>query len=741
MAFTSTYRIAPARFRRALMAGAASVALYATPALAQHGPNDVPGATSTPTAAPADDTDAETRDTIVVTGRRNAKLEDAAKRLDAVAGGTGLIDNTEVESRGLITNADVLKFQPGIFAQAGGGSDGIKISIRGSAINRGSGFFRSGALFEFDGLPVSGPGGTPYELFEPLGNGRTEILRGANGFDRGSVTLGGVINYVSLTGRDFASPLGLRLEGGSYGYRKYQLSSGGQYGPLDYYVSVTGAERDGYQQQTRGRSFGVQANLGYEIAPDIRTRFFFRYRRTANQSPGLITVAQVEDDPRVANPQQVAFQADRIQPGSFWIANKTEFDLSERSQLELGVVYHDYPIDQQLGVNRGRWGYTDLTGSLRYTRTDTLFGRDSATVLGLLYTTHPESAYLRNYVRIPSGATARLPVGTLVRESYYKGTDGNLFLTNESEPLATFHVLLGGSLVRIKRATGVVYPVIPDLTTPYSRADWDYGYRVGARWEVTPEIQLFGNVSRSVEPPNDWAVLTTPPAIPAGYPAQGLPAHGLDLRDQVATTYEVGARGRVPIVGEWNVSVYRADIRDELLSVVVDTVLNVTAESNASPTRHQGVEAAVDTPLWHGGDGSRVNLRQSYTYNDFTFRGDRTFGRNELPGIPKHLYQAELAVDHASGFYGNVNTSVASKNWLDYANSVSTRAYQLFGATVGLKIPDTSYRIFADFQNITNRHYGAVVSPAFNLNGSDRTNPRLTPGDGFTVIGGVSVAL
>ncbi len=722
------------------MRGASLAALSlaaAQPALAQRGPLDAAVADEN---GGADEEDQQRGGDIIVNGKRNTALDQAKATLDSVAGGTGLIDNSEAENRGILTNADVLKFQPGIFAQAGGGSDGIKISIRGSAINRGAGFFRSGALFEFDGLPVSGPGGTPYELFEPLGNARTEILRGANGFDRGSVTLGGVINYVSNTGQDFDSPLGIRLESGSYGYRKYQVSSGGAYGPLDYYVSVTGSEREGYQQQTRGTSFGIQANLGYEITPNIRTRFYFRYRRTSNESSGLITVAQMEADPRVANPAQVGLDAVRIQPGSYWIANKTTFDLSDRSAVELGIVYHDYPIEQQLGVNRGHWGYQDLTGYLRYTRTDTLFGRDSNTVLGLLYTTHPARAYLRNYVRRPSGATAGLPIGTLVRDAYYDGTDGNLFLTNEIELAAGFHFLTGASLIRIKRATGVVYPIIPNLTTPYSRESWDYGYRVGFRYEATPKVQLFGNISRSVEPPNDWAVLTTPPTIPAGYPAAGLSARGLNLRDQVATTYELGARGSLRFLGHWSLSVYRADIRDELLSVIVNQLLNITAESNASPTRHQGVELALDTPLWRSGENS-IRLHQSYTYNDFTFRRDPTFGRNELPGIPKHLYQAELAVDTATGFYGNVNTSVASKNWLDYANSVSTPKYQLWGGTVGLKIPETSYRIFVDFQNFFNKHYGAVVSPAFNLNGSDRTNPRLTPGDGFTVVGGVSVAL
>ena len=114
------------------------------------------------------------------------------------------------------------------------------------------------------------------------------------------------------------------------------------------------------------------------------------------------------------------------------------------------------------------------------------------------------------------------------------------------------------------------------------------------------------------------------------------------------------------------------------------------------------------------------------------------FGRNRLPGIPEHTYVAQLNVNLPAGFYGALNTSVASKNWLDYANTVAADSYQLFGASLGWEEPEGRYRLFVDFDNITDERYGAVVSPVYNLRGSDATNPRLTPGDGFTVIGGVS---
>lgn len=63
----------------------------------------------------------------------------------------------------------------------------------------------------FDGLPLTGPGGRPYELFEPPKLSRAEVLRGANGFDAGALALGGSINYVTRIGYD-AAPLQVRYE-------------------------------------------------------------------------------------------------------------------------------------------------------------------------------------------------------------------------------------------------------------------------------------------------------------------------------------------------------------------------------------------------------------------------------------------------------------------------------------------------------------------------------------------------
>src|SRR3546814_11427282 len=87
------------------------------------------------------------------------------------------------------------------------------------------------------------------------------------------------------------------------------------------------------------------------------------------------------------------------------------------------------------------------------------------------------------------------------------------------------------------------------------------------------------------------------------------------------------------------VSLYRADLKGELLQYNVVAGLYPAATFNAGRTRHQGIEAGLDLKLtpW-------ASLRQVYQYSDFRFRDDAPFGDNRLPVVPRHFYRAELKV-------------------------------------------------------------------------------------------------
>ncbi|MCY0108985.1 TonB-dependent receptor [Pseudomonas monsensis] len=663
----------------------------------------------------------------------DASIEDARTRLEQVPGGTNVVDMRQPLQGRVASNQDVLAYQPGVYAQSAG-NEGVKISIRGSGINRAPGAHASGLYTMLDGLPLTGPGGTPYELLEPLWVDHVEVLRGANGFDRGSLALGGAIDYVSHTGYD-APKLQVRYATGSHGYQQRQVSSGQVLGDFDYYVSLTDANADGYQDHTASESKGVIANFGYRFNPNLETRFYIRYRETDNDLAGRVTKHAIEHSPRTANPSYVARDDSRKQPGSTFIGNKTTYYIDDDSSIQTGLVYHDYPMDLREGPNRLKVAYTDVSGTFDYKRRDTIFGMESRSTVGLRVTKHLPNDGASEFVRIPTAPnTINYAPGTHMRNFTYQGSDTVLHAGNDLEIADDLWLTTGLAAIYTRRESAVTLPQSGGKT---SMNDWDYAPRIGLRYQVTPDLQLFGNLSRSVEAPHPWSLIySSNVRFPAGNgAATGTQKDPIKLQNQTATTLELGGRGE-SAAGEWSLAWYYAQVRHELLSVLPDANAVTPYELNASPTVHQGVEASLNSKLWSAADGRRLSLRQAYTFSDFHYRDDDRFGDNRLPGLPMHYYQGELRYDWPQGFFAALNTQLVSKVAVDYANSYYADPYALFGATLGYNAPKGDWQTWLDLRNLTNQHYAATVTPGYDDKGLDAA--RSTPGEGMGVYLGVS---
>lgn len=650
---------------------------------------------------------------MLVNAQEQSTLDDARERLEQVPGASNLIDMGKVGQGRVVSNQDVLAYQPGVFAQSAG-NDGIKLSIRGSGINRAPGAHGSGVYTMFDGLPLTGPGGTPYELFEPLWLSRAEVLRGANGFDQGALALGGAINYVTHTGFD-AAPLQVRYELGSRGYQHRQISSGQVLGNLDYYVALTDSQYDGYQAHSSGSSKGVAANVGYRFNPNLETRFYLRYRETQNELAGRLTKAQIKHDPRAANPGYLSRNDSRPQPGSTWVGNKTTFYFEDDSRVETGLVYHDYPMDLREGAMRLKVAYSDVSGTLNYFRRDTLLGLQSKTNIGWRTTKHLPNSGASQFSRVND------VVGARTRDFSYQGSDTVLHVSNDLELVPDLWLTTGLAMIYTRRESDVTYPASGGRV---SQHDWDYAPRIGLRYDIRPDLQLYGNLSRSVEPPHPWSLVWSAPVT----------NQPMKMHNQTATTLELGARGDSAL-GQWDLAWYYSQVRHELLNVEVVQGLPFK-EFNASPTVHQGIEAGLNSVLWQQPASGKLSLRQAYTFSDFHYRDDETFGDNRLPGIPMHYYQAELRYDWPSGLYAGVNTQLASKVQVDYANSYHADAYTLLGARLGWDSPKQDWQTWLDLRNLTNKRYAATVTPGYNDAGQDVA--RSTPGEGLAVYAGVS---
>lgn len=663
--------------------------------------------------------------TVVIQGaRQQAPVEQAKAKVEEIAGGASVVDNAEVEKGRSANLEDVLALQPGVYAQSAG-NDAIKISIRGSGANASPGYFREGTKFLFDGLALTGPGGTPYELLDTAGTSHTEVLRGANAFEYGALSLGGAINMVTHTGKTSPGHYA-RLEFGSFGWRKQQLSTGGEIDNGDYYLSLSNYEREGYQDYSFSKAKGVVGNFGYRFTPDLETRLIVRYRTEHHENSATLTKAQLKDDPTQTNPLNPIQKATADKHGSTWIGSKTTYRLDDDSKVEFGLVYHNYPqvLSERSSVNPNFWSWRDINTSLRYLRSDQVFGgRQSDTTLSLSNTTHLAAA-----VKTYNGTT-----GALLKDTDYGGSsDSVIALGNELELTERLWLSSGLSLVNVRRDIDVTFSDrvnTSGLPAHYTRDNWSLAPRLGLRYYLTPDIQLFGNVSRSIDPPSSWSHSQSGPTNNFAKP----------LVEQKANTVELGIRGRQGIF-EGSLSVYRSWIKQELLNVEIVAAAPgrpaVNSTSNSSPTIHQGVELGLNTQLWEGDAGDEVVLRQSYTFNDFHYENDDRFSANELPGLPRHIYQAQLQYQHPSGFYAGLNVNSVSRAAVDYANSFYAPSYTLFGARLGYEAPDDRWSVYLDLKNLTDEKYATAISPLYDVAGVDSRG--LYPGDGFGAFTGVS---
>jgi iron complex outermembrane receptor protein len=266
--------------------------------------------------------------------------------------------------------------------------------------------------------------------------------------------------------------------------------------------------------------------------------------------------------------------------------------------------------------------------------------------------------------------------------------------------------------------------------------------RLGLRYDVNPSVTLFANATRSIEAPNSWQL---------NRGSQGNYQYNDNIRDQKAIAYEIGGRLHSGAY-TGSVSLFRTNVKDELLSipVVPGDPSKGSYTFNGSDTYKQGVEFALDAVLWSDkglltapadGKSSKWVLSQSLTLNDFAYKNDPTFGKNELPGVPRQYYQARLQYEHASGFYASASLQYASRYFVDFRNQLEAPAYVLFGASIGYQDPKNRWQVYLDARNLTDENYASSAGPVFEAGPSstNRTNRLFQAGDGRGIFGGVTL--
>lgn len=647
---------------------------------------------------------------VTVTGTSAGSLtvptaEDADQRIRLIPGAVELVPDTAFKNGTANTIRDVLGWVPGVVTQPKSNIDN-RVSIRGSGLTRNYG--NRGVNLYMDGIPINTSDGL-FDVFEidPSAYRYVEVYKGANALRYGGNALGGAVNFVTPTGRD-ASPFDGRIDTGSFGFLKGQSSTGGASGAFDYFANLSVQREDGYRDHSEGHMGRGSINLGYRLSPDAETRFYLNANSWRQRLPGELTKSAALNAPKSADPEFVR-QDQQRNIDSIRIANKTTLHF-DGTEVEFGVFNHrrhvDHPIYRYLDYTVNDYG-----GFVSATDDRTVGGFRNRFAVGVNALNGTIDYKEFNNL---SGAVK----GALAFSTRDKAENYSAYAENSFYVLPKVALVAGVQFLHAVRDRKDRFLTDGDQSGRRSYNLWSP--KVGGLWEVDPEWQVFGNISRSAEVPTFDANSFATPASST-------------LNAQTATTYEVGTRGRRADV-TWDLALYRSELRNELQCVTTSPYSTCTVR-NADKTVHQGVELGFGVAILKAlaAQEDRTWLNLAYSYNDFFFDG-ATYHGNSLPGVPPQSVRAELLYKHPSGFYAGPSVDWMPKSfYADNANTLKVDPYGLMNAKIGFD-QGSGLSGYLEGRNLLDKRY---ISSTITAETASAGSALFNPGYGRAVYAGL----
>ena len=259
--------------------------IAATPVLAQSNPT-----------IPSKDTDGND---VVVTASRSG---DGVEVKDLPASVT-LIDDAAMQERQVRIVSDVLRDVPGVAVSRSGAIGGsTQVRIRGTEANH--------VLVLIDGIEASDPYDGEYDFGSLIADeaAKVEVLRGQQSALYGSDAIGGVIQYITLTGRELPG-VSVRAEGGSFGTASGGARLAGFTDTFDYALSSSLYRIDGTPTARGGSrdigstSVGASAKLSWTPSSVFKLTGVGRYSyldaltNDADNDPDSPLFGQIADSP------------------------------------------------------------------------------------------------------------------------------------------------------------------------------------------------------------------------------------------------------------------------------------------------------------------------------------------------------------------------------------------------------------------------------------------------------------
>ena len=591
--------------------------------------------------------DTQPLDQIIVTGAR------APISAGDVGSAVTVLTREDIEHRQARYVADLLRAVPGFAVSHSGvlGSQ-TQVRVRGSEANQ--------VLVLIDGVRANDPATGDEFRWEHLATAnieRIEIVRGPQSAVWGSDAIGGVVHIITRSGNDARGFNGY-LEGGSENTVNGSLSGG--FGADNWSVGLgyeqlntdgsnisrTGDEKDGADMSTASLNARIQASSAVAIRMGIRSVDAYSQFDAVDF---FVTGLPADSDVATDSTQNFAHVG---------LAFGTP---ESRARHHLGVRYFDSDHRDLVDGSQISSSASDRL-SLAYQADIALGGN-----LLSLALEHEETRFEQ-----------RGEVGF-----------GD---PNQDQEMDTTSIIADFQ----GRASEHLTYLLSVRTDNHSDFDDVLTGRASLSWAMNDRTTLRANVGTGQKTPTFIERFGFFPGQFIGNP---------DLKPERSTSYDVGIDRRIADAVNFQVAVFRQDIRDEIDGFVFDPeTFLFTADNLATTSKRSGIELGASWDV-----SEQLNLDMNYTYTDASENGAPELRRPRHAGSIQAGYSFQdkrgrvtLAAD-----YGGTRQDIFFPPWPDPSELVTLQNYWLADLTAQYAVTDTM-KLFVRATNLLDTEYEQV---------------------------------
>jgi iron complex outermembrane receptor protein len=575
-----------------------------------------------------------------------------------------------------------------------------RLSIRGSLLRSPFGI-RNVKVYYDDFILTDAGGNTYMNLLDIHSINGLELIKGPAGSVYGAGT-GGAVLLNGFGALKDSNDLKLRLLGGSFGTLNQSLQYQHQSKNIQLNVGQGHFQSNGFRVQSKMRKDNVQLNMRIKSNEQISTDFILFYSNLFYQTPGGLTFAQFNADPRQSRPATATLPSVVDQKTAIY--NKSAF---------IGFS-NTYKINS-------RWKTVgSVTNGLTQFKNPFITNYEKRREFNLGFRS---KIVYENNLPIPvqwvSGFEIQRGEYAIDSSGNIKGApDGNkvsdeviarqqfAFTQLNIQPLRFLQIQSGLSINRffysIQRTTDAPANGIKKLDFKRQLLP-----RIALLAAPAAGISLYGQLSKGYSSPSIAEIRPSAGGVYSG------------LQAEYGWSKEIGLK-----LSAWRNKLYMqaALFQFDLRDAIVRRVNNIGAEYfvNEGDVLQKGIEIEYQYNL--------VNLprqkffkslkwSQAITLNDFRFvnykNNQTSFAGNQLTGIADNVIVSSLAMDLTAHFYWNVQFNYVGKMPLNDANTFFSNPYRLWQSKIGWRSGHTRpIELFLLMDNIGNENY----SLGFDIN-------------------------